>query len=76
MHTETKLFIPSGIGLIPLREPGSAELASLTHQKLRDHQVVLWKNHGCMAIGRNVNHAFDKIDLMNKAAGIYLTLAR
>jgi rhamnulose-1-phosphate aldolase len=72
LHTETGFFIPKGMGLVPLNEPGSQDLASATLEKLQEHQVVLWKNHGSMAIGKDVNEAFDMIDLMNKAARIYL----
>jgi rhamnulose-1-phosphate aldolase len=73
MHTETAFFIPKGMGFIPFEVPGSQEMANATLLKLNDYDVVLWEKHGCMAIGDNVNQAFDRIDLMAKAANIYLT---
>jgi rhamnulose-1-phosphate aldolase len=72
MHTETAFFIPDGIGYVPLLEPGSQELAKATLKSLQNHKIVLWEKHGCLAIGKDVHEAFDRIDLMAKAARIYL----
>jgi rhamnulose-1-phosphate aldolase len=72
MHTETAFFIPEGIGYVPLYTPGSEELAKATLKSLKNHKVILWEKHGCMATGKDVNEAFDRIDLMAKAAKIYL----
>lgn len=74
MHTETAYFIPEGIGYVPIEKPGSQELAKATLKALKKHRVILWEKHGCLAIGKDVNEAFDRIDLMAKAAKIYLTL--
>lgn len=72
MHTETAFFIPEGIGYVPLAEPGSLALAKATLKSLKTHKIVLWEKHGCLATGKDVNEAFDRIDLMAKAAKIYL----
>ena len=72
MHTETAFFIPEGIGYVPLAEPGSLALAKATLKSLKNHSIVLWEKHGCLATGKDVNEAFDRIDLMAKAARIYL----
>lgn len=73
MHTETAFFIPKGIGFIPFQVPGSNEMAGSTIEKLEKHDIVLWEKHGCMSIGDDVHQAFDRIDMMAKAATIYLT---
>jgi rhamnulose-1-phosphate aldolase len=72
MHTETAFFIPEGIGYVPLLTPGSQELAKATLKLLKDHRIVLWEKHGCLATGKDVHEAFDRIDMMAKAAKIYL----
>jgi rhamnulose-1-phosphate aldolase len=72
MHTETAFFIPDGIGYVSLQTPGSQALAKATLKSLKKHKIVLWEKHGCLATGRDVNEAFDRIDLMAKAATIYL----
>jgi rhamnulose-1-phosphate aldolase len=72
MHTETGFFIPEGIGFVGLEVPGSQELAKATLKSLKNHKIVLWEKHGCLATGKDVHEAFDRIDLMAKAAKIYL----
>jgi rhamnulose-1-phosphate aldolase len=72
MHTETAFFLPEGIGYVGLEVPGSQALAKANLKSLKNHKVVLWERHGCLAIGKDVNEAFDRIDLMAKAAKIYL----
>lgn len=73
MHTETAYFLPEGIGYVPLVAPGSPELAKATFKSLKDHTLVVWEKHGCIAIGKDVHEAFDRIDVLAKAAGIYLS---
>ena len=72
MHTETAFFIPDGIGFIPFEVPGSKELADKTLKSLQNHEVVLWEKHGCLCIGQSVSDAFDKIDMLSKAARLWL----
>jgi rhamnulose-1-phosphate aldolase len=74
MHTETSFFIPEGIGYVGMEVPGSHELAKATLKSLKNHKIVLWEKHGCLAVGRDVHEAFDRIDIMAKAARIYLML--
>lgn len=73
MHTETAFFIPEGIGYVPLKTPGSEELAKATLKSLTKHRIIIWEKHGCLATGKDVQDAFDRIDLVAKAAKIYLT---
>ena len=72
MHSETVFFLPEGIGYVPFQLPGSMELADRTLEKLQTHQVVLWEKHGCLALGKSVPDAFDKIDMFSRAARIWL----
>jgi len=71
MHPETKMFVPDGAGFIPFAIPGSDKLAQATARSFETHQAVVWENHGCMAAGRGIADAFDTIDLLAKAAGIW-----
>jgi len=74
MHPETMLFAPRGIGFIPFTVPGTEKIGKVTVELLRHHDIVVWEKHGVMAIGRTVSEAFDLVDLMAKAAGIFLTV--
>lgn len=71
MHPENIIFIPDGIGMVPFILPGSNELADETSKAFERHKVVLWEKHGCIAIGENLNDAFDLIDTLAKSARIY-----
>lgn len=73
MHTEIPFFFPDGIGYVPLVTPGSQELAKANLKSLKNHTIVVWEKHGCMSIGKDVHEAFDRIDLLAKAASIYLS---
>lgn len=72
MIPETLAFAPLGIGIVPYEVPGSTELAEATMAKIRDYDVVLWEKHGVFAVGQDIMDAFDQVDVLNKAARIYL----
>ena len=72
MIPETKAFCPLGLGIIPYTLPGSVELADATLRELDDYDVVLWEKHGVFAQGLDVMDAFDQIDVLSKAARIYV----
>ncbi len=69
---EVKYFIPEGLGYVELFDPGSDELAQNTILELINHSVVLWKKHGCLASAKNLWEAIEQIEILNKAAKIYL----
>ena len=55
--------LPEGIGHIPFKLPGSAELMAATIQGLRHHRIVLWGKHGVMARSdQSVMRACDRIE--------------
>ncbi|MBQ9638654.1 MAG: rhamnulose-1-phosphate aldolase [Bacteroidales bacterium] len=74
MLPEARLFCPKGISWVPVLEPGSLQLAECTVQALKQHDICLWAKHGVCAIGPDLIEAFDTVDIMEKAADIYLRL--
>ncbi|MEI6683281.1 MAG: rhamnulose-1-phosphate aldolase [Bacteroidota bacterium] len=72
MHPETLLFIPDGLGFVPYTLAGTDHLAGLTTRSLDRHQAVMWEKHGCLAVGKSLPEAFDILDILAKAAKIYL----
>ena len=72
MIPETKAFCPLGLGIVPYELPGSTLLADATLRELEDYDVVLWEKHGVFAKGTDVMDAFDQIDVLSKAAKIYI----
>lgn len=73
MIPETKAFCPRGLGIVPYLLPGGTELAKATIRTIdEDYDVVMWEKHGVFAIDTDIMSAFDQVDVLNKAAQIYL----
>lgn len=73
MIPETLAFAPLGLGVVPYDVPGSQDLAQATLRMVHDYDVTLWEKHGVFAVGKDVMDAFDQIDVLNKAAQIYMS---
>lgn len=73
MIPETKAFCPRGLGMVPYMLPGSVQLAEETIRTIDDdYDVVMWEKHGIFAVDVDVMSAFDQVDVLNKAALIYI----
>ena len=72
MIPETLAFAPLGLGIVPYKMPGSTELADATLEQIKHYDVVMWEKHGVTAVGLDIMDAFDQIDVLNKAANIYM----
>ena len=74
MIPETKAFCPRGLGIVPYMLPGSVALAEATIHTLDDnYDVVMWEKHGVFAVDTDIMSAFDQVDVLNKAAQIYMS---
>ena len=74
MIPETKAFCPRGLGMVPYMLPSSVELAEATIRTLdEDYDVVMWEKHGVFAVDVDIMDAFDQVDVLNKAAQIYIS---
>lgn len=71
---EVKVLIPKGAGYVPYAIPGSERLARPTIEGFSNGRtMVIWEMHGVLAVGEEPMEAFDRIDVLNKAAKIFLT---
>jgi L-fuculose-phosphate aldolase len=62
------------IGLVPLYQPGSQELADAVERFLRkDPEVhtLFLKRHGVISCGGSISEAFDHVDLAEEMAAVY-----
>ena len=74
MIPETKAFCPRGLGMVPYMLPSSVELADETIRAIdEDYDVVMWEKHGVFAVDADIMDAFDQVDVLNKAAQIYIS---
>ena len=66
---ETILNFPEGLGVLPFLLPGSVHLMLETMLCLRDHQIVVWSQHGVMArADESIFHALDLVEYVETAA--------
>ena len=66
---ETILNFPDGIGVLPFLLPGSEHLMIESMLCLREHQMVVWSQHGVMArADDSILHALDLIEYAETAA--------
>ena len=66
---EAIVNLPEGLGVVPFRIPGSADLMTGTVESLRTHRVVIWSKHGMMARSdQSVKRAVDRIEYAETAA--------
>lgn len=72
MHAETLFFLPEGIAYPDFGIPGSMALAETTAGAMMKHKVCIWPKHGALASGPNIQEAFDRLDIVAKAARIWL----
>jgi len=76
MCTEAVLVYPDGVGVLPWMVCGTNELGAATAEELRHARIVVWAQHGIYACGSSPDDAFGRIESVDKAAGIYLRVAR
>ena len=73
MIPETRAFCPKGLGIVPYLLPSSVALGEATLKTLDEgYDVVMWEKHGVFAIDTDIMSAFDQVDVLNKAAQIYM----
>ncbi len=73
MIPEIRAFCPKGLGIVPYHMPSSVELAKATIAQLVEYDVVMWEKHGVCAVGPDIVEAFDQVDVLSKAAQIYIS---
>jgi len=61
--------LPEGIGVLPFLLPGSRQLMMETLPSRRDHQVVVWSQHGIIVRrDESIVHALDLVEYVETAA--------
>ncbi|MCK5643619.1 MAG: rhamnulose-1-phosphate aldolase, partial [Gammaproteobacteria bacterium] len=73
MQTESLLVFPDGVGVLDWMPPSSEELGAETAKMLKKRPVVIWKYHGVLATGDDLDQAFGRLHVAEKAADIYMT---
>ena len=74
LQSEARLILPEGIGFVDHELPGSLELGIKSAEQVKNHHLVLWQLHGCLATGTTLAHAFDLMEVFEKSARVYWQL--
>lgn len=76
-NTECVVVFPDGVGVLPCMICGTEEIGRATAEKMNNHRLVVWTNHGIYGAGKNLDEAFGLIETVEKTAQIYmLTLGK
>ncbi len=67
LTAESYFFIPEAV-IVPYALMGTDDLAQRIEDCGRTHEVMLLQNHGALALGKSLVTAFDKMDLLERAA--------
>ncbi|MGI6438330.1 MAG: class II aldolase/adducin family protein [Sphaerochaeta sp.] len=65
-------FILEDPVFVEYRLMGTDDLARLTAEKAKNHDVLLLENHGVVCLGKSMLEGFDKIELLERAAQMTL----
>jgi len=71
---ELSIYLPQGIAFSPYAPPGSIELAQSSLEHFRNCQALIWDRHGLLIRAKDIDAALDLMEVVNKAAKIYLML--
>lgn len=72
MCTEALMFLPDGVGILPWLPCGTDAMGRRTAEKLAEHHLVLWQNHGAFASGTSLEDALGRAEIADKAAELFL----
>lgn len=74
MEPECAMVFPDGIGVIPWMVPGTAELAGVTGELMKTHDVALWAQHGLLVASTDMSTALGVTNTVEKAAEILIKI--
>jgi ribulose-5-phosphate 4-epimerase/fuculose-1-phosphate aldolase len=62
------------LGIVPYHRPGSAELGAAVESAAANHNVLLLRNHGLIALGRTLDEAVDRAEELEETAKLHFLL--
>lgn len=73
---ELDIYFPAGIALAPYAAPGSDELCAVTLDAIEHSNIIIWQKHGVFITAKGFDAAFDYLEIISKAAAVYLQLRK
>jgi len=71
---ELPLYLPLGLSCCPAEAPGSIELAIASADCLGPRNALIWEKHGLLCFAPTLDQAFDYIEIIVKAAELWLKI--
>ncbi len=68
LTAESYYFMKKGIVNVPYALMGTEDLAEAVAAYGKSHDIMLMQNHGAIALGKTLLNAFDRMDLLERAA--------
>lgn len=71
-HPEISLLMRRGVKFLDFMTPGIWELGEETAKAFRESDCVIWRKHGILGLGRDIDSACDAVEVVEKAARLLL----
>lgn len=71
---EMQIYLPQGFALTSFSPPGSCVLAEKSLAALQSAKVIVWQYHGLLCCGKDLDMAFDYLEIVTKAAAVYMQI--
>lgn len=68
--TECPVVFPSGVGVVPWKVPGGADIVLATCEKMKDYEAAVWAHHGLFVSGPDFDTTFGLMHTIEKSAQI------
>lgn len=71
-HPEISVLISRGVRFLDFMAPGTWELGRETADAFRESDCVIWRKHGILGLGKDIDSACDAVEAVEKAARLLL----
>ncbi len=71
-HPEVSLLMSRGVRFLDFMAQGTWELGLKTAEAFRESDCVIWRKHGILGLGKDIDSACDAVEVVEKAARLLL----
>lgn len=71
-HPEVSLLLRRGVRFLDYLTPGTWELGRETASAFKESDCVIWRKHGILGLGEDIDSACDAVEVVEKAARLLL----
>ena len=71
-HPEVAILMSRGVRFLDFMTPGTWELGRETAEAFRESDCVIWRKHGILGLGEDIDSACDAVEIVEKAARLLL----